>query len=273
MGNSYNPSGELGVYGGTAQTNLNAINQNLDPEENQNYEVGAQWDIAAGLQIRASIFRNEKTNARMADPTTGRHRARRQAARRRHRARGAGSITPNWDIYSGIAFMDGEIVTGTGERAGQHAARRGRRGGQCVDGLPASAAASKSGAARAARRARGSPTRTPGSQIPGYVVLDCTAAYVQKQYEIRLNVYNVFDKQYYSAATTIRRIACCPACRALRPLTRYAATICQLTTRVRLRKRGVIDVLLTDSARYLRREQVTRIPHSGSMRRSGSTAT
>ena len=24
-----------------------------------------------------------------------------------------GSITPNWDIYSGIAFMNGEIVTAT----------------------------------------------------------------------------------------------------------------------------------------------------------------
>ena len=40
--NSYNPSGELGVYAGTAQTNLNAVNQNLDPEENRNYEIGTQ---------------------------------------------------------------------------------------------------------------------------------------------------------------------------------------------------------------------------------------
>ena len=24
----------------------------------------------------------------------------------------SGSITPNWDIYSGVAFMDGEIVRG-----------------------------------------------------------------------------------------------------------------------------------------------------------------
>jgi catecholate siderophore receptor len=37
----------------------------------------------------------------------------------------------------------------------------------------------------------------PGSQIPGYVVWDFTAAYVQRHYEIRLNVYNVFDKTYY----------------------------------------------------------------------------
>ena len=28
-----------------AATNLNAVNENLDPEKNQNYEVGAQWDV------------------------------------------------------------------------------------------------------------------------------------------------------------------------------------------------------------------------------------
>ena len=38
--NGYNPSGELGVYGASS-TNLNALNQFLDPEETYNYEVGA----------------------------------------------------------------------------------------------------------------------------------------------------------------------------------------------------------------------------------------
>src|SRR5262249_30360101 len=62
-GNSYNPSGELGVYGATG-TNLSAVNQNVDPEEARNYEIGAQWDVLNGLQLRAALFRNEKNNAR-----------------------------------------------------------------------------------------------------------------------------------------------------------------------------------------------------------------
>jgi catecholate siderophore receptor len=37
----------------------------------------------------------------------------------------------------------------------------------------------------------------PGSVIPSYVVFDATVAYVQHQYEIRLNVYNLTDKTYY----------------------------------------------------------------------------
>jgi outer membrane receptor for ferric coprogen and ferric-rhodotorulic acid len=40
-------------------------------------------------------------------------------------------------------------------------------------------------------------TNIPGSTIPSYVVYDATVAYVQKQYEVRLNVYNLFDKTYY----------------------------------------------------------------------------
>ena len=110
-GNSYNPSGELGVYGGTG-TNLSDINEDLEPEENRNYELGAQWDFAYGLQLRASLFRTEKINARMADPVLGT-----TVLAGKRRVDGlelqlTGRITPEWDVYSGLAFMDGEIVTG-----------------------------------------------------------------------------------------------------------------------------------------------------------------
>ena len=68
--NGYNPSGELGVYGASS-TNLNAINQYLDPEETYNYEVGATWDFTPALRLRTAIFRVEKTNARYTDPLDG----------------------------------------------------------------------------------------------------------------------------------------------------------------------------------------------------------
>jgi catecholate siderophore receptor len=61
--NSYNPSGELGVYAGTAQTNLNAVNQNLDPEENRNYEIGTNLTVARGLQLRSAIFRTRRSTS------------------------------------------------------------------------------------------------------------------------------------------------------------------------------------------------------------------
>jgi len=70
-GNSSNPSGELGVYAGTSNTNLTLNNQDLAPEKNQNFELGAQWELTQRLQLRAAVFRTEKTNGRLQDLDTG----------------------------------------------------------------------------------------------------------------------------------------------------------------------------------------------------------
>ena len=195
-GNSYNPSGELGVYGGTAQTNLNPINQDLDPEENQTYETGAQWDVGAGLQLRASLFRNEKTNARMADATGV------TVLEGKRRVDGlelefTGSITPDWDVYSGIAFMDGEIVKGPANVQGNTPLGVAKVAGNVWTVYRFAHGFEIGGGARGQHGTWLTDTNLPGSQIPGYVVWDFTAAYVQRQYEVRLNVYNVFDKKYY----------------------------------------------------------------------------
>ena len=195
-GNSYNPSGELGVYGGTAQTNLSLINQQLDPERNQNHEVGAQWDVAGGLQVRASVFRNEKTNARMAEATGV------TVLAGKRRVDGlelefTGSITPNWDIYSGIAVMDGEIVKGPANVQGNTPLGVARVTGNVWTVYRLPQGFEIGGGARGQQGTWLTDTNLPGSQVPGYAVWDFTAAYVQRQYEVRLNVYNVFDTKYY----------------------------------------------------------------------------
>ena len=64
-GTSSNPSAEA-----LSQT-LNAANQNLDPENNQSFELGAKWTLFDKLGINAALFRIEKTNARTVDPVTG----------------------------------------------------------------------------------------------------------------------------------------------------------------------------------------------------------
>jgi catecholate siderophore receptor len=196
-GNSYNPSGELGVYGGTAQTNLSAVNQNLDPEKNGNYEAGAQWDIAQGLQLRAAVFRTEKTNARMADPTTG---VTVLAGKRRVDGiefEASGAITPDWDLYSGIAFMEGEIVTGPANVLGNTPLGVGHVTGNVWTIYRLGGGWEVGGGVRGQSGTWLTDANLPGSQIPKYVLLDLTAAYTQKNYEVRLNVYNATDKTYY----------------------------------------------------------------------------
>ena len=240
-GNSYNPSGQLnvgdsalaGAGGAVAQTNLNAINQNVGPEKNVNYEAGAQWDIG-GLQLRTAVFRNEKTNARQVDPTGT---ATVLGGKRRVDGiefEASGAITGNWDVYSGIAFMHGEII-GSSPFGGLNTfdpvtfATTAAPAGSITNVTAFCAQANTTcvnvqgntpamvpkvagsvwtvyrlgggwevgGGARGQQGSWLTDRNDPGSQIPAYVVFDAMAAYVHKKYEVRLNVYNVTDKFYY----------------------------------------------------------------------------
>jgi catecholate siderophore receptor len=180
------------VYGASG-TNLNANNELIDPEENVNYEAGAIWDVR-NVQVQAAVFRNEKTNARMTDPVLGV-----TVLEGKRRVEGvevgfAGRIGPRWDIYGAAAYMDGEIVNGpvnvdgkdvpVPEWSGSLWAVYRLGGGWEVGG----------GAFASSERWIDDQNR---GEIPGYVRVDATLAYVQPKYDIRLNVFNVFDQVYY----------------------------------------------------------------------------
>jgi catecholate siderophore receptor len=199
-GDSYNPSGELGVYGGTA-TNLNAQTELLEPEHTRNFEVGAQWDWR-GLQIRGALFRTDKTNARTdIDPGTGTRTAL-EGERRVEGLEGsvAGHLMPNWELIASIAFMDGEIKSGAGQANLE---------GKTPLGVP-----SEAGSLWTVYRFGGGWELGGGAfwsqerwiddantaQLPSYVRWDAMLAYVQKKYELRLNVYNLTDELYYYGA-------------------------------------------------------------------------
>jgi len=193
IANSYNPSGELGVYSATG-TNLSLFNQALDPEENRNYEAGAIWNLAGGLQLRSALFRTEKINQRINNSITG---IPELAGKRRVQGvefQLTGSITPNWDIHAGAAFQNGKIVKATANE------------GKTPLGVP-----DASGSVWTVYRlgggweAGGGVTASSGSwltdanngAVPSYAVADAMLAYVQKKYEVRLNAYNLADKTYY----------------------------------------------------------------------------
>jgi len=195
--NSFNPSGELGVYAGTAQTPLTAVTQNLEPEENRNIEVGAQWEVGRGLQLRSALFQTEKINQRIADSTTN---VLVLAGKRRVQGlelQLAGSITPNWDVYSGVAFMDGEIVKSTANQGNKPLGvpdfagnvwtiYRLGGGWEVGGGLNANSG--------------WWANDLNNTKMPSYVVVDATVAYVQQKYEVRLNLYNLSDEVYYVGA-------------------------------------------------------------------------
>jgi catecholate siderophore receptor len=192
-GNSYNPSGELGVYGQNG-TNLNPTNEDLAPERNVGFELGATWDVSPGLQLRSALFRNEKANARKLDESGA------TLLNGKRRVDGielqlTGRITPQWDLYSGAAFMHGDIVSGPAAIQGHTplgvpsfsgnvwTVYRLPRGFEVGGGLRGSSSFEL--------------TDANNGKVPGSVVGDITAAWLHGPYEVRLNVNNVADKTYY----------------------------------------------------------------------------
>jgi len=194
-GNAYNPSGELGVYGGTASTNLNPANEAVGPEKSQNTELGAQWDVGA-LTVRSALFRNEKTNQRIIDDTG----ATVLAGKRRIDGiefEVSGSITPNWELYGGIAFMDGKITNGTPVTTGKTPLGVAEVQGSVWTVYKLGGGWEVGGGLRGQKGTWLTDANVPGSQIPTYVLVDAMVAYVQPKWELRVNSYNLGDKTYY----------------------------------------------------------------------------
>jgi catecholate siderophore receptor len=193
VGNSYNPSGELGVYGGTG-TNFNVNTEGLDPEENRGYELGTHWDVG-GMTLRAALFRNEKINARMNDPVLGT-----VVLAGERRVDGielqvAGHIAPDWDLYAGVAFMDGEIVTGPANVQGNTPLGVPDAAGNLWTVYRFGGGWELGGGVRGTSSYWQNDANT--GKIPAYHVFDATLAYVEKRYEVRLNLYNLADEVYY----------------------------------------------------------------------------
>jgi catecholate siderophore receptor len=86
----------------------------VDPEKAVNYEIGAKADLfGRKLQLTAALFRNERTNYRVAtnDPivttlavTDGRSRVDGLALG------ASGAITPNWSVFANYTYLDSEVL-------------------------------------------------------------------------------------------------------------------------------------------------------------------
>jgi catecholate siderophore receptor len=193
-GNSYNPSGELGVYGASG-TNLNANTDDLSPEKTDNYEIGGQWDLTPALRLRSAIFRTQKTNARFTDPADGVVKLGGERRVDGWEAELAGSLTTNWDVYAGVAYMDGKIIQAEANLTGKEmtvapwsgnvwTVYRLGEGWQVGGGMFASSSRWLDEQNRA--------------KVPGWARFDAMIGYIQRSYDVQLNVFNIFNKVYYT---------------------------------------------------------------------------
>ena len=83
------------------------------PQEAVNYEIGGKIDLAAGMQLTAALFRNERTNypVNSNDPTIGTLQVLDGRSRVDGIALGAsGRITREWSIFANYTYLDSEVL-------------------------------------------------------------------------------------------------------------------------------------------------------------------
>ena len=118
-GNAKTPS-KASVSGSCVQTANNVAgtnNCNVAPETALASEIGLKWDFRDGkLSLTTALFRNDRTNYRVADPDPS-NISGEQALDGRARVDGqllglTGLLNENWSIYANYAHLDTEILQG-----------------------------------------------------------------------------------------------------------------------------------------------------------------
>lgn len=122
VGLIFKPIEEASIYASYSQTfvprageqlaSLSALNSSLDPEEWENIEVGAKWDVRSGLSLAAAIYQLDRTNVAITDPLDPPNLILVEG----QRVTGAelsvtGDITDAWSVVGGYAYQDSEILS------------------------------------------------------------------------------------------------------------------------------------------------------------------
>lgn len=190
-GTSFNPSAE--------GLTLNANVAELDPEESRTFELGTKWDLFdRRASVTAAIFRTEKTNARTDginpnDPP--------QVLDGVLTVQGielgvAGKITEDWQVFAGYAFLDSEVdESNDPEEIGNALGNTPEHTFNLWTTYQLPFDLEIGGGAQYVGER--SSNDTGARTAPDYWLFDAMAAYhVNEHFTLRLNVYNLADKEY-----------------------------------------------------------------------------
>jgi len=182
-----------------------ADNPNFDPQKARTAEIGTKWDLLGEkLLLTAALYRTTVTNELTQDPTDLLYY---QVGKKRVQGieiSALGKLTENWAVSAGFTTMDATVEKGTGVTA---------NGSDDLAYTPKKAFTAWTtyhlpfdltigGGARYSgelQRGTDGAIGTP-AYTKAYWVFDAMASYpVNKHFDIQLNVYNLFDKEYVAA--------------------------------------------------------------------------
>jgi len=200
--NSKQPPGSNLALSTSASSASNPV---FDPQVTSTTELGAKWELMQKrLGLNAALFRTNVKNEVEQDPVDLKYY---QTGRKRVQGvelSAIGEITRNWSVSAGYTWMDtsveaGRLVAANGANSLTYTPKSGFTSWTSYrfpSGLTIAGGARYSGRLlRGTDGAVGTPAYTGD-----YWVADAMASYALNRWvDLRLNVYNLFDKRYVAA--------------------------------------------------------------------------
>ncbi len=206
-GTSFDTSGRADLVqlaGGNNNVPITADNFRVEPEKSRSIELGTKMTVLDGkLDLNAAVFRTEKTNAR----TPGLPGEPPLVLDGVQRVNGlelsaSGRLASNWSVFAGYTFLDGEVArSNTPFEVGQRLDNMPKHSVSAWTTYQLTPALTVGGGAQymgeRSSNIRSSATSDFATTAPGYWVSDAVVSYqLNKSTTLRLNVYNLADKEY-----------------------------------------------------------------------------
>ena len=182
-----------------------AANPNYDPQETTNYEFGGKWDLLKQkLSLSAAVYRTTVKNEVEQDATSGTYFQTGEKRNQGVELGVTGEITRGWLVSAGYTRMSAKVTNGRAVAAdGEvYLAYTPKQSFTSWTSYTLPFGLTVGGGVRfndQLRRGTDGAVGTP-SHIDSYWVADAMASYpLNKHSDLRLNVYNLTDKEYVAA--------------------------------------------------------------------------
>ncbi|WP_367066334.1 TonB-dependent receptor [Oryzisolibacter sp. LB2S] len=207
-------TGTSAGYGGLVVDNNGY--SNAKPEKSQNFELGTKWNLFDDkLLFTAAIFRTVKKDVMEGDPTGTGYESAGMFNTGKNRVQGiefglAGNLTPQLEVQGGVAFMKSKVLhsvsaANIGRPLSNFADRSAMLQGkyQFTRDFGLGAVARYESGKCGGQPDTGAGFNAQGycsQPIPSFTVYDLFATYrINKSADLRLNVLNVTNKDYFTA--------------------------------------------------------------------------
>jgi catecholate siderophore receptor len=177
------------------------------PEKNISYEIGGKWDLPQGLSLSSALFEVEKTNARIQDPITLAYTLAGKERVRGGEVKFVGRLLPNWQVLGGYTYLSGKLISSpTPDNNGMPLPNAPKNSAslwttydflqhwEIGGGLTYSSN-------DPVTTVTGTSAVAVGQVVPGYTRADATVAYLARCWNLRLNLLNLTDRDYFYAAS------------------------------------------------------------------------